>query len=69
MKSNETTQRLSNLLKDPSQIMALVSNPGKAGMDIYRSLSNRDKQYVAYAAGAGLLIYGYILGRQNKRTV
>ncbi|WP_205502117.1 hypothetical protein [Rufibacter psychrotolerans] len=66
MDSNETTQRLSNLLKDPSQIMALISNPGKTGMDLYRSLSNKDKQYVAYAAGVGLLIYGYILSRQNK---
>ncbi|MBA9077216.1 MULTISPECIES: hypothetical protein [Rufibacter] len=66
MDANQTTRSFSHLFKSPSQLFAALSNPGKAGMDLYKALSTREKQYVLFAAGAGLIVYGFVLGKQNK---
>ncbi len=57
-------QLISNLLNNPSEILNIAKNPGKFGMDFYNSLSNKNKQYIAYAAGVGLIIYGYTLSKK-----
>ncbi|RDV14590.1 hypothetical protein DXT99_14230 [Pontibacter diazotrophicus] len=56
---------LVNILKDPSEIELLMQNPGKYGMDLYKGLSVKDKQYVAFAAAAGFIAYGIYLSRQK----
>lgn len=66
MENTQSQNSLVNLFKNPSQLMAIVSNPGKSGLDFYRGLGNKEKQYIAIAAGAGLIIYGLTL---NKKTI
>ncbi|WP_162054276.1 hypothetical protein [Pontibacter pamirensis] len=56
---------LGNILKDPSELESLMQNPGKYGIDFYKSLTIRDKQYVAFAAAAGLIAYGIYLNSQK----
>lgn len=56
---------LGNILKDPSELEALMHNPGKYGIDFYNSLTAKDKQYVAFAAAAGLIAYGIYLNKQK----
>lgn len=56
---------LGNILKNPSEIESLMQNPGKYGMDFYKDLSVKDKQYVAFAAAAGFIAYGIYLSRQK----
>jgi hypothetical protein len=63
--TNQVTRSFRDLFKDPSQILGIVTNPGKNGIDFLKSLSNKDKQYLAFAAGAGLIIYGFILNRKD----
>ncbi|QNF35197.1 hypothetical protein HUW51_21670 [Adhaeribacter swui] len=53
------------LLSNPNNLMEAFRNPSKFGLDIYRSLSTRNKQYLAFAGAAGLIAYGVILGRQK----
>lgn len=65
METNQATKTISSLFKNPSELLAIVSNPGKNGLDFYKSLSNKDKQYIAFAAGIGLIIYGVVLSRQK----
>lgn len=66
METTQTQNKIADLIKNPTAIMDAVKNPGKFGLDYYNSLSNRNKQYLVFAGAAGLLIYGIILGRQNK---
>jgi hypothetical protein len=63
--TNQVTRTFRDLLKDPSQIFGIITNPRKNGVDFIKSLSNKDKQYLAFAAGAGLIIYGIILNRKD----
>lgn len=57
---------ISNLLQNPSDIAEIMSNPSKFGLDFWNDLSNNDKRNVAFAAAAGLVMYGIFLGRQGK---
>jgi hypothetical protein len=66
MRTNQKTGMLDNLLKNPSEILNVIKNPGKYGMDVFNDLSTQQKQYVLYAAGAGLILYGIYLGRGKK---
>jgi hypothetical protein len=65
MENNAATNNLSNLFSNPSVLIDAFKNPGKFGLDFYNSLSNKNKQYLAYAAGAGFIIYGITLGRKK----
>lgn len=56
---------LNNLLKNPSDISEVVSNPGKFGMDFWEELSNKERSYLAFAAAAGLVMYGIYLNKQK----
>ncbi|MHC2992667.1 hypothetical protein OB13_14145 [Pontibacter sp. HJ8] len=66
MTTNQKTGALNNLLKNPSEILGVIKNPGRYGMDIFNDLTTKQKQYVLYAAGAGLIMYGIYLGRGKK---
>ncbi|GAA4437500.1 hypothetical protein GCM10023188_31770 [Pontibacter saemangeumensis] len=66
MTNSTSPKSLVNILKDPSEIEALMKNPGKYGMDFYNGLSNKNKQYLVFAAAAGLLVYGLYLNRQKE---
>ncbi|MCJ8163402.1 hypothetical protein MKJ04_01010 [Pontibacter sp. E15-1] len=57
---------LKNLLKDPDQITEVLNNPGKFGMELYDSLTTRQKQYIIFAAAAGLVVYGFSLGGNSS---
>jgi len=61
---NQATKTLKSLFTNPSDLMAIISNPGKNGVDFLKSLSNKDKQNLAFAAGIGLIVYGFVLRRQ-----
>ncbi len=65
MDATQSQNKISDLLKNPNAILDAVKNPGKFGLDFYKSLSNRNKQYLVFAAGAGLIVYGVILGKQK----
>ena len=65
MEATQNQNKISDLLKNPNAILDAVKNPGKFGLDFYKSLSNRQKQYLAFAGGAGLIVYGIILGKQK----
>jgi hypothetical protein len=54
-------------MQNPSEILNVVKNPGRYGMDVYKGLSTQQKQYVLFAAGAGLIIYGFVLGKNKGR--
>lgn len=53
-------------MKNPSEILGVFKNPGRYGMDVFNDLSTKQKQYVLYAAGAGLILYGIYLGRSKN---
>lgn len=46
--------------------MNVVKNPGKFGLDTYNGLDTKQKQYVLFAVGAGLIGYGIYLGMNKK---
>ncbi len=58
---------VNNLLKDPSKISEAFNDPAKFGMDFYDSLTTRQKQYIIFAAAAGLVAYGISLGSSSKK--
>ncbi|WP_187261956.1 hypothetical protein [Pontibacter beigongshangensis] len=64
MDNKKKIKPLSSLLQNPSEILEIAKNPGKYGLDTFRSLSNQQKQYVAFAAAAGLVIYGFMVNRK-----
>lgn len=65
MENARTLKSLGNILRDPSELETLMKNPGKYGLDFYNSLTAKDKQYVAFAAAAGLLIYALTLNKKK----
>ncbi|WP_192820422.1 hypothetical protein [Rufibacter sp. LB8] len=65
---NQQTKALADLIQNPSEISAIISNPAESGMEFYQALPNKDKSYVAIAAGLGLLAYGFYLGRSGKKS-
>ncbi|ARS34558.1 hypothetical protein [Pontibacter actiniarum] len=66
MENSHTNQSLKSLLQNPGALADLLQNPGKGGLDFYNGLSTKEKQYVVFAAAAGLAIYGLYLGRKGK---
>lgn len=60
-------ETINNLLQNPSDISEVMSNPAQFGMDFWNELTNKDKQYIAFAAAAGLAMYGIYLGRQGNK--
>jgi len=66
MEQKQSSNMLKDLLKNPRDLMNVARNPGKYAMDFYKSLSVQQKQYVAFAAGAGLILYGVYLNRQKR---
>jgi hypothetical protein len=69
MEKNRQAKTLNNLLKNPAEILNVVQNPGKYGMDIYKGLDTRQKQYLLIAAGVGLIGYGIYLGRKQGNSI
>lgn len=62
---NTKYDSINNLLKNPSDISEVISNPGKFGLDFWNELSNKEKSYLSFAAAAGLVMYGIYLNRQK----
>lgn len=56
---------INNLLENPGDISEIMKNPSQFGMDFWNELSNTDKRNLAFAAAAGLVMYGIYLGRQD----
>ena len=63
--TNQTTKTLKGLFSNPSELLGIITNPGRNGVTYYKSLSGKDKQYLAFAAGVGFIIYGIFLNRNN----
>lgn len=68
MENNTEPKALTDLIENPSEISAIISDPADSGVKFYQSLSNKDKQYVAFAAGLGLIGYGIYLNRMSKKN-
>jgi hypothetical protein len=68
MKTNTSNSSnfLENLMQNPGDILNMVKNPGKYGLDVYNGLDTKQKQYVLIAVGAGLIGYGIYLGMNKK---
>ncbi|WP_198001443.1 hypothetical protein [Nibribacter ruber] len=65
---NTEPKSLADLIQDPSHISAIINNPAESGMEFYQSLHNKDKSYVAFAAGFGLIAYGLYLARGGRSS-
>ncbi|MFB9862289.1 hypothetical protein [Rufibacter immobilis] len=65
---NQEPKALTDLIENPSEISAIISDPAESGVKFYQALSNKDKQYVAFAAGIGLIAYGLFLNRSSKKS-
>lgn len=65
MESNITQTSLQSLIHNPSQLSDILKDPGKHGLDFYNGLSVKEKQYILFAAAAGLIGYAIYLGKQN----
>jgi hypothetical protein len=68
MENNLEPKSLADLIHNPSEISAIISDPAESGMKFYQSLHNKDKSYVAFAAGVGLLAYGLYLSRSGSSS-
>lgn len=66
MKKSKSNKTLTDILKNPSAIMAIIKDPGRGGLDLYNSLDTKTKQYVIFAAAAGLAIYGFTLNKHKR---
>jgi hypothetical protein len=66
MENTLEEKSLAHLIQNPHELSAIISDPGKAGLEFYWSLRNKDKSYVAFAAGIGLLAYGIYLSRTGS---
>ncbi len=54
-----------SMLTEPDNIHRAFEDPANFGKEVYNSLDNKQKQYLAFAAGAGLIAYGIYLGKQK----
>jgi hypothetical protein len=61
MAQNKKTKALSDLIDNPREIAAIMADPADGGMRFYKALQHKEKQYVAFAAGLGLIAYGFYL--------
>ncbi|WP_210465434.1 MULTISPECIES: hypothetical protein [Rufibacter] len=68
MENNQETKALADLIQNPQEISNIINNPADNGMKFYQQLRNKDKQYVAFAAGLGLIAYGFFLNRSSKSS-
>lgn len=65
MENNLSNTSLKSLMQDPSQLADIMKDPAKTGLDFYNGLSTKEKQYILFAAAAGLIGYAIYLGRQS----
>ncbi|WP_207434923.1 hypothetical protein [Sabulibacter ruber] len=68
MEQNQKTKALTDLIENPKEIAAIVADPADGGMRFYKALRDRDKQFVAFAAGLGLIAYGFYLRSSSHKT-
>ncbi|WP_190300353.1 hypothetical protein [Rufibacter hautae] len=68
MENNQETKALTDLIQNPQEISNIINNPADSGVKFYQQLRNKDKQYVAFAAGLGLIAYGFFLNRSSKSS-
>ncbi len=66
MENNSQQTSLQSLIQNPSQLADIMKDPGKHGLDFYNGLSVKEKQYIMFAAAAGLIGYAIYLGRQES---
>lgn len=65
MENENNRSSLVNMLTDPDNIHRAFEDPTNFGKEIYQALDIKQKQYLAFAAGAGLIAYGIYLGKQK----
>ncbi|MBC5773026.1 hypothetical protein H8S95_03035 [Pontibacter sp. KCTC 32443] len=65
MESNSTNTSLQSLIHNPSQLADIIKDPARHGLDFYNGLSVKEKQYILFAAAAGLIGYAIYLGKQS----
>ncbi|MBB6612702.1 hypothetical protein H7F15_16790 [Pontibacter sp. Tf4] len=65
MENNLQNTSLKSLIQDPSRLADIMKDPSKSGLDFYNGLSVKEKQYLLFAAAAGLIGYAIYLGRQD----
>ncbi|NDK57398.1 hypothetical protein [Pontibacter fetidus] len=65
MENNTSQTTLVSLMHNPSQLADILKDPSRHGLDFYNGLSTKEKQYILFAAAAGLIGYAIYLGKQN----
>jgi len=66
MENNLSNTSLRSLMENPSHLADIMKDPAKTGLDFYNGLSVKEKQYILFAAAAGLIGYAIYLGRQSS---
>ena len=59
-------ETLNKLIENPSAISEIVNDPARFGLDFWNELTPMEKRNIAFAAAAGLVMYGIYLGRQKE---
>ncbi|MFT2008627.1 hypothetical protein ACMA1I_08125 [Pontibacter sp. 13R65] len=61
---NNNEKTIQSLMEEPEQVKEIINDPSK-GIDFYKKLPLKQKQYLLYAAAAGLIGYSIYLGKKG----
>ncbi|QCR22542.1 hypothetical protein [Pontibacter sp. SGAir0037] len=61
---NNSEKTLQSLVDEPAQVKEIMNDPTK-GLDFYKKLPVKQKQYLLLAAAAGLVGYSIYLGKKG----
>ncbi|GHA80902.1 hypothetical protein [Pontibacter akesuensis] len=62
--SNSSDNTVMGLVQNPAQIKEFMDDPTKV-LDFYKKLPVNEKQYILFAAAAGLIGYAIYLGKKG----
>ncbi|WP_162054267.1 hypothetical protein [Pontibacter pamirensis] len=62
---NKSKTSIKNLVDEPSQIKDIMNDPAEKGINFYQKLPSKQKQYLLFAAAAGLVGYGIYVGQKG----
>jgi len=61
---NNSNTTLQSLVEEPAQVKEIINDPANKGLNFYNQLPVKQKQYLLYAAAAGLVGYSIYLGKK-----
>jgi len=63
---NNSNTTLQSLVEEPAQVKEIINDPANEGLKFYKKLPVKQKQYLLYAAAAGLVGYSIYLGKKTS---